>query len=102
MHRQHPAEPFEFLEPSLRLTFPDAVAMLRENGVTIGDFDDLSTETERVLGRLVKEKYHTDFFMLDKFPEAVRPFYTMPDPARPVRASLERGPTKRPGRSRSG
>jgi aspartyl/asparaginyl-tRNA synthetase len=39
-----------------------------------------STENERVLGRLVKEKYGTDFYMLDKFPLAVRPFYTMPDP----------------------
>jgi aspartyl/asparaginyl-tRNA synthetase len=28
----------------------------------------------------VLEKYGTDFFMLDKFPLAVRPFYTMPDP----------------------
>ena len=27
----------------------------------------------------MKEKYNTDFFMLDKFPLAVRPFYTMPD-----------------------
>jgi len=86
VHRQHPAEPLQFLEPSLRLTYPEAVKMLREAGVQIGDHDDLSTESERILGRLVKEKYHTDFFMLDKFPEAVRPFYTMPDPQRPVRA----------------
>ncbi len=43
-----------------------------------------STEKERILGRLVKEKYGTDFFMLDKFPLDVRPFYTMPDPKRPV------------------
>lgn len=26
--------------------------------------------------------------MLDKFPLAVRPFYTMPDPQRPVRSML--------------
>ena len=45
---------------------------------------DGSTESERVLGRLVKAKYQTDFFMLDKFPLAVRPFYTMPDPKNPV------------------
>ncbi|KCV72889.1 aspartyl-tRNA synthetase [Fonticula alba] len=80
---QYPAEPFQFLEPSLRLTFPEAIAMLREAGYEVGDFDDLSTETERALGRLVKEKYKTDFFMLDKFPQAVRPFYTMPDPNNP-------------------
>ncbi|CAG8781967.1 14666_t:CDS:2, partial [Acaulospora morrowiae] len=53
--------------------------LLRENGVEIGDFEDLSTEKEKLLGKLVKEKYKTDFYMLDKFPLAVRPFYTMPD-----------------------
>lgn len=33
-----------------------------------------------ILGKLVKDKYKTDFYILDKFPLAVRPFYTMPDP----------------------
>jgi hypothetical protein len=27
-----------------------------------------------------RAKYDTDFFILDKYPLAVRPFYTMPDP----------------------
>lgn len=27
----------------------------------------------------MKEKYSTDFYVLDKFPLSVRPFYTMPD-----------------------
>ena len=57
--------------------------MLRKSGVEIGDFEDLSTENERRLGALVKEKYHTDFYVLDKFPLCVRPFYTMPDPHDP-------------------
>lgn len=35
---------------------------------------------ELALGAAVKEKYGTDFFMLDKYPSSVRPFYTMPDP----------------------
>ncbi|CAO2632709.1 Aspartate--tRNA ligase, cytoplasmic [Lemmus lemmus] len=34
---------------------------------------------EKLLGRLVKEKYDTDFYVLDKYPLAVRPFYAMPD-----------------------
>ncbi len=45
-----------------------------------------STETERTLGRLVREKYKTDFFILDKFPLCIRPFYTMPDAADSVSA----------------
>ncbi|KAG0324988.1 aspartate--tRNA ligase dps1 [Podila horticola] len=83
VHRQYPFEKFEFLPKTLRLEYHEAVALLRENGVEMGDYDDLSTEVERKLGQLVKEKYKTDFFMLDKFPLEVRPFYTMPDPKNP-------------------
>lgn len=78
---QFPHEPFRFLDPPLRLEFPEAVEMLREAGVEMGDEDDLSTPAEKLLGRLVRAKYDTDYFILDKFPLAVRPFYTMPDPA---------------------
>uniref|UniRef100_G1K905 Aspartate--tRNA ligase, cytoplasmic n=1 Tax=Anolis carolinensis TaxID=28377 RepID=G1K905_ANOCA len=81
--KQFPCEPFKFLEPTLRLEFPEALAMLREAGVEMGDEDDLSTPSEKLLGRLVKEKYDTDFYILDKYPLAVRPFYTMPDPKNP-------------------
>ena len=78
--QQFPCEPFKFLDPPLRLEFPEAVEMLHQAGVEMGDEDDLSTPAEKLLGRLVKAKYDTDFFILDKFPLAVRPFYTMPDP----------------------
>ena len=81
---QFPREPFEFLEPSLRLEWPKAIAMLREAGEDIDDFEDLSTPMEKRLGDLVKAKYHTDFYILDKFPYCIRPFYTMPDPANPL------------------
>ncbi|XP_062588514.1 aspartate--tRNA ligase, cytoplasmic-like [Saccostrea cucullata] len=83
VNKQYPAEPFKFLEPSLVLEYPEAVRMLRENGVEMGEEDDLSTPAEKLLGRLVKAKYDTDFYILDKFPLAVRPFYTMPDPNNP-------------------
>ncbi len=82
--RQYPFEEFEYLPKSLVLEYKDAVKMLKEAGVAVGDYDDLTTESERVLGKLVKEKYKTDFYILDKFPLAVRPFYTMPDPKSPV------------------
>lgn len=81
--QQYNVEPFKFLEPPLKLEFAQAVAMLREAGVTMDDEEDLSTPSEKLLGRLVKAKYDTDFYILDKFPLAVRPFYTMPDPANP-------------------
>lgn len=66
--------------PNLRLKWPEAIAMLREAGVEIGDHEDLNTEKEKLLGKLVKEKYQTDFFMLTHFPSTIRPFYTMVDP----------------------
>ncbi|XP_005095117.1 aspartate--tRNA ligase, cytoplasmic [Aplysia californica] len=78
--KQFPAEPFKFLEPSLVLNYKDGVEMLKKAGVEMEDDEDLSTPNEKLLGRLVKAKYDTDFFILDKFPLAVRPFYTMPDP----------------------
>ena len=78
--QQFRCEPFKFLDPPLRLEFPEAVEMLREAGVEMGDEDDLSTPAEKLLGRLVRAKYDTDYFILDKFPLAVRPFYTMTCP----------------------
>jgi len=80
IHRQYPARPFKFLDKTLVLKYPDAVKMLRDAGAEMGDEDDLTTANEKLLGKLVFEKYDTDFYILDKFPLAVRPFYTMPDP----------------------
>lgn len=80
INKQYPSEPFKFLEPSLRLEYSEGVAMLRAAGVEMADDEDLSTPNEKLLGRLVKAKYDTDFYVLDKYPLAVRPFYTMPDP----------------------
>lgn len=87
--QQFNVEPFKFLEPPLKLEFHQAVAMLREAGVSMDDEEDLSTPSEKLLGRLVKAKYDTDFYILDKFPLAVRPFYTMPDPKNPVRSYIK-------------
>merc|ERR1719309_337692 len=83
VNRQYPSEPFKFLEPTLRLEYKEGLAMLKEAGVEMGDEEALSTPNEKLLGRLVKEKYDTDFYVLDKYPLAVRPFYTMPDPINP-------------------
>jgi len=84
VNKQFPCEPFKFLEPALVLKFPDAIKMLREAGVEVGDYDDLSTPNEKFLGKLVRAKYDTDFYILDKYPLAIRPFYTMPDPENPL------------------
>ncbi|CCE79254.1 Piso0_001306 [Millerozyma farinosa CBS 7064] len=82
VRKQFPVEDFKLPKDGkiIKLEYKDAVAMLREAGKEIGDFEDLSTENEKFLGKLVRDKYDTDFYILDKFPLEVRPFYTMPDP----------------------
>ena len=80
---QYPIEEFKFPEKGsdvLCLTFKEGVALLHEAGHTeVAELEDLSTEMERTLGKIVREKYDTDFYILDKFPSAARPFYAMPD-----------------------
>lgn len=81
VRKQFPVEEFKIPKDGkmVKLHFKEGIAMLREAGKDVDDFEDLSTENEKLLGRLVREKYDTDFYILDKFPLAVRPFYTMPD-----------------------
>lgn len=67
-------------KPNLRLKWPEAITLLRQAGVEIGDFDDINTEQEKLLGRLIHEKYDTDFYILTHFPSNIRPFYTMVNP----------------------
>ncbi|KAK7084157.1 Aspartate--tRNA ligase, cytoplasmic [Halocaridina rubra] len=83
VNKQYPAEPFKFLDPPLCLSYKEGVAMLKEAGIEMEETEDLSTPNEKFLGKLVKAKYDTDFYILDKYPLAVRPFYTMPDPENP-------------------
>ncbi|KAH7915832.1 aspartyl-tRNA synthetase [Hygrophoropsis aurantiaca] len=85
--RQFEAEEFKWREGeegTLSLTFKEAVDLLVEDGVSRDVLDDINTENEKRLGRLVKTKYDTDYFIIDKFPLALRPFYTMPDPVDPT------------------
>lgn len=70
-------------EKNLVLDWPEAIAMLRADGVEMDALADLTTEKEKRLGKLVLEKYDTDFFMLGRFPSKIRPFYTMTDPNDP-------------------
>ena len=85
VRNQFPVEEFKVPEDGkmIKLHFKEGIAMLRAAGKEVDDFEDLSTENEKLLGKLVREKYDTDFFILDKFPLAIRPFYTMPDPEDP-------------------
>jgi len=78
--QQYPFEPFEFKFPSPHLTFKEGIDLLKAEGIEHPPFEDLTTVVEKQLGGIVKKKYGSDFYRLDKYPLSVRPFYTMPDP----------------------
>jgi len=78
--KQYPFEDFKCKYPVVKFHFKEGVEMLSAAGYTQGALEDLSTENEKALGRLVKEKHDTDFYMLYGYPAAARPFYTMLDP----------------------
>jgi aspartyl-tRNA synthetase len=50
-------QPLQFSESPVLLEFSEGVRMLAEAGFTQGPHEDLSTENEYELGRLVKEKF---------------------------------------------
>jgi ergosteryl-3beta-O-L-aspartate synthase len=84
--QQFPHENLVWLEKTPVIPFSDAVQFLADSGWLNEDGnppnpkEDLSTRDEIRLGELIKEKYHTDYYVLDKFPVSARPFYTMPSP----------------------
>lgn len=82
IRRQYESEPVRFTEDPCILHWPEAMELLKvEGGLDMGDeMGDLTGAMELTLGKIVKEKYGTDFFILDKYPSNIRPFYTMPDP----------------------
>jgi len=83
VREQHPFEDLKYLQPTLKITYAEGCKLLREAGIDQDEYEDLCTENERKLGEIVKEKYDTDFFLMDKYPISVRPFYTMPCPENP-------------------
>ena len=73
--------------PSLRLGFKRAIALLnssRSAAEQVSDMEDVGTTDERALGVLIRARYGVDFYIIDKYPAKVRPFYTMPAPEDPM------------------
>lgn len=69
---------------ALRLKYFDGVKLLKEAGADVSEQEsfvtDLTTAQEKQLGKIIREKYDTDFYVLDEFPMVVRPFYTKVHP----------------------
>jgi aspartyl-tRNA synthetase len=75
---QHPFQPLRFRpkDQTLILSHKEACEMLAAVGENV--VIDFTTPQEKRLGKLIAEKYNTDFYIVDKYPQAARPFYTMP------------------------
>ncbi|KAH7076467.1 hypothetical protein BKA63DRAFT_283076 [Paraphoma chrysanthemicola] len=87
--KHFPHEDLVWLDETPVLPFAEAVRMLNEtgwtdeNGKPLDENEDLGTRDEVQLGRVIKQKLGTDYYILDKFPVNARPFYAMPDPNNP-------------------
>lgn len=65
-----------------RISIAEAKGILkREFNKELGPDDDLDPEGERLICEWVKKNHHSDFVFMTRYPTAVRPFYTMRDPA---------------------
>ena len=86
---QFPHEDLIWKEETPVFHFADAISLLNETGWKNEDGqplpldEDIGTRDEIQLGRVIKEKYGVDYYIIDKFPASARPFYTMPDPDKP-------------------
>ena len=80
VNNQYPFEPLVLAPEVLKLPWTEGIKLLAENGFKQDINEDLDTENEKALGKLVKDKYKTDFYILYGYPKSARPFYTMPDP----------------------
>jgi aspartyl-tRNA synthetase len=87
--RQFPHEDLVWLDETPIIPFAEAVQWLNDSGWRDEDGnpldlnEDLGTRDEVQLGRVIKQKLGTDYYVLDKFPRNARPFYAMPDPKNP-------------------
>ena len=63
--------------PFPELQFPKIYDILEKMGKPIPKGEDLNREAEETLAGYVKEKFKSEFFFVNRFPFAVKPFYVM-------------------------
>ncbi|HLC51228.1 MAG TPA: aspartate--tRNA(Asn) ligase [archaeon] len=63
--------------PFPELKFPELYDTLKELGFKIKKNEDLNREMEEALGKYVMEKHKSEFFFVNRFPFAIKPFYVM-------------------------
>ncbi|GCC10337.1 asparagine--tRNA ligase [archaeon] len=65
-------------KPFLRIEYSRVLELLEEAGLRLSFGEDLTTEAEKKLGEIMKEKGHV-FYFVTKYPLSIKPFYTMPE-----------------------
>lgn len=63
--------------PFPELRFPEIYKILKKLGFKIKDGHDLNRDVKNILAGYVKENYDSDFFFINRFPFALKPFYVM-------------------------
>lgn len=80
VRKQYDSAPVRFTDEPCIVHWDEGMKLLQEAGEEPDVLGDLSGAHELKLGQLVADKYGADFFILDRYPAAARPFYTMPYP----------------------
>ncbi len=68
-----PKTPFPIIE------FPELYKILESLGKKIKYGEDMDTEAEKLLSQYVMDKHKSEFYFVNKFPFAIKPFYVMRD-----------------------
>lgn len=71
----------EIPEPKLpfpRMGYDEALKMLEEERIKVPFGENLTTETEKKLGEIMRKK-GIELYFITKYPLKIKPFYTMPD-----------------------
>jgi aspartyl-tRNA synthetase len=69
--------------PFPRLEYREIVDLLEGENLRIRPGEDLNTESEKALGKIMERK-GSQLYFVTKFPLDIKPFYTMPDEADPT------------------
>lgn len=63
--------------PFPEIAFSDACEVIERAGRRVNREEDIDTESLRVLGKHMQEKFDSEFFFLNRFPSKIKPFYVM-------------------------
>jgi len=62
--------------PIPRVTYSEAIKLLKKDGRQVKEGDDIDTEMEKQLGSIMEKKGH-EFYYVTEYPEKIKPFYIM-------------------------